>query len=194
MLTADVDSEGNDLRDDVQAGEKPKSSSRDSGMKLAWLRAEEEGEVGIRAERSVISAGEGWGNIEGTRDVSSGREQSYRHDAQSVKLPGSDQSLGEGRGPCQVLISGLGPSRVFRSISDLGQNPLATQCPDSIKRAHFNGSTLHEPTRSKAQTKILTTGLSQDLFSSSVETVERLEPISWPSEAEHEGNVSSYGG
>ena len=192
-LTADVDSEGTDLRDDVQVGEKPKSSSRESGMKLAWLRAEEEGEVGIRAERSVISAGEGWGNIEGIRDVSSGMEQSYRHDAQPVKLPGSDQSLGEGRGPGQFLISGMGPSRVFGSTSDMGQNPRATQCPDSFKRAHCNGSTLHKPTRSKAQTKILTTGLSQDLFSSSVETAERLEPLPWSSEAEHEGNVSSYG-
>ena len=189
-LSADVEPAGNDLRDDVQAGEKYKSSSRESSTKLAWLRAEEEGEGGIRAERSVISVGEGWGNIEGTRDVSSGREQSYRHDAQSVKLPGADQSLVECREPGQVLIPGLGPRRVFGPTSDLGQNPRATQCPNYIKRAHFNG---FEPTRFKAQTKILTTGLSQDLFSLSVETAERLEPISWSSEAEHEGNVASYG-
>ena len=184
-----VVSSGNVLRADVQAGEKPKNSPRELGMKFAWLRAEEERKVGIRDGRSVLSVGEGRGNIDG----SSGREQSYRRDAQPVKSSGSEQSLGEDRGSGQVLIPGLGPCRVLGSTADLGQNPRATQYPVYINRAQFNGFNLHEPTRFKAQTKILTTGMSQDLFISSTETAERLEPISWFSEAEHEGNVSSYG-
>ena len=159
-LLADVDSSSNDLRDYFQAGEKPKSSPRESGLKLTWLRVEDEGEDGIRAERSVISVGEGRGNIDGTRAVSSSREHLYRHDSQAVKLPGSGQILGEGRGSGQVLIPGLGSRRVLGSTSDLGQNSRATQCPDSFKRAHSNGFTLHEPIRFKAQTEILKTGLS----------------------------------
>ena len=190
---AAADSSGNDLRDYVQAGEKSKSSSRDLGMKLACLRVEDEGEDDIRAERSVNLDGKGRGNIDGTRDVSLGREHLYCLDSQAVKLLGSGQIFGVGRGSGHVLGLGLGSCRVLGSFSDLGQNSRATQCPDSFKRAHLNGLTLHEPTCFKAQAEILKTGLSQDLFSTSAETPERLEPISCSSEAGQEGNASSLG-
>ena len=192
-LSAVVDSSGNDLRDYVQAREKSKSSSRDSGLKLTWVRVEDEGEDDTRAERSVNSDGEGRGNIDGTRAASSSRERPHRHDSQAVKLLGSGEILGEGRGSGQILIPGLGSRRVLGSTSDLGQNSRATQCPDYFKWAHSNGLTLHEPISLKAQAETLKTGLTQELVSTSAETSERSEPISWSSEAGQEGNASPRG-
>ena len=188
-LSAAVDSSGNDLKNYVQAREKSKSSSRDSELKLTWVRVEDEGEDDIRAERSVNSVGEGRGNIDGTRAVSSGRERPHRHDSQAVKLLGSGQILGEGRGSGHILISGLGSRRVLGSTSDLGQNSRATQCPDYFKLAHSNGFTLHEPIRLKAQAETLKTGLTQELVSTFAETSERFETISWSLEARQEGNT-----
>ena len=188
-----VESSGNDLRDYVQAGEKSKSSSRDPGFKLACLRVEDEGEDYIRAKKSVNLDGKGRGNIDGTGAASLGREHLYRSDSQAVKLPGSGQIFGEGRGSGHVSGSGLGSCWALGSFSVLGQNSRATQCPNSFKRAHLNGLTLHEPTCFKAQAEILKTGLSQDLLSMSAETPERLEPISCSSEAGQEGNASSHG-
>ena len=182
---------GNDRRDDTQAGEKSKRSSRDPGLKIACLRVEEEGEDDKRAGRSVDLHGKGLGNIDGTRAASSGREHLYRLEAQAVKLLGSGQTLREGRGSGQVLEPGLDTCRVLGSSSGLGQNSRATQIPVSIKRASLNGFTIYEPTCFKAQTEILKTGLSQDLVSRAAETSGKLELTS--SEARQEGNTSSHG-
>ena len=165
-----VDSASNDRRDDTQAGEKFKQSSRDPGLKIVCLRVEEEGEDDKHAGRSVDSHGKGLGNIDGTRAASSGKEHLYRQEEQAVKLPGSGQTLGEGRGSGQVLEPGLDTCRVHGSSSGLGHNSRATQSPVSIKRASFNGITIYEPTCFKAQTEILKTGLSQDLVSRAAET------------------------
>ena len=100
------ESSGNDLRDYVQAGEKSKSSFKDSGMKLASLRVEDEAEDDIRAERSMNLDGKGRGNIDGTRAASLGREHLYRPDSQAVKLPGSGQIFGVGRGSGHDLDQG----------------------------------------------------------------------------------------
>ena len=186
-----VDSSGNNLKDLIQAGEKSKCSSRDSGLKLACLRVEDEGVDDIRAERSVNSDGKGRGNIDGTQAASSGKEHLYRLESQAVKLPESGQNPGAGRGSGHVLAPALGSCRVIGSSPDLGLNSRATQCPDSFKRAHLNGFTVHEPTCFKDQVEMLKTGLRQDLFSRSPETSERLEPISSSSEAGQEENVSS---
>ena len=191
-----VDLVGNDRRDDTQAGEKSKRSSRDTGLKIACLRVEEEGEDDKRAGRSVDLHGKGRGNIDGTRAASSGREHLYRLEAQvsqAVKLPGSGQTPGEGRGSGQVLEPGLDTCRVLGSSSGMGQNSRATQSPVSIKRASLNGLTIYEPTCFKAQTEILKTGRSQNLVSRAAETSGKLELTSSSSEARQEGNTSSHG-
>ena len=188
-----VDSSGNNLRDYIQAGEKSKCPPRASGLKLACIRVEDEGEDDIRAERSVKSDGKGLGNIGGTRAESSGREHHYCLESQAVKSSGSSQIFGEGRGLGFVLDPGLDSGRVLDSIQGMGLNSRVTQCPDSIKRASLNGFTHHEPTCFKVQAETLKTGLSQDLFSRPVETSERLEPISSSSEAGQEGNASTHG-
>ena len=175
-----VESLGNGIRDYIQAGEKSKSSSRDSGMKLACLRVEDEGEDDTRAERSVNLDGKGRGNIDGTRVASLGRELMHRPDSQAVQISGSGQIFGEGQGSGHDLGPGLGSCRALVSFPVLGQNSRATQ---SSKRAQLNGLVLQEPTCFKAQAKILKSGQSQDLLSMSAETPERLEPISYSSEA-----------
>ena len=147
---AAIDSSGNNLKDDIQTGEKSKCPPRASGLKLACARVEDEGEDDIRAERSVKSDGKGLGNIYGTRAESSGREHRYCLESHAVKSCGSGQIFGEGRGSGIVLDPGLDSGRVLNSIPDLGLNSRATQCPDSIKRASLNGFTIHEPICFKA--------------------------------------------
>ena len=192
-LSVTVDSSGREIRDYVQAREKAKSLSRDSGLKITWARAEDEGEDVIRAVRSVFSAGEGRGNNDGTRNASSGRERTHRHDSQAEKLFGSSQILGEGRGPGQILIPGLGFCRVLGSTSDLRQISRAIQCPGYNKWAHSNGLTQYEPISLNAQAETLKTGMTQELVSTSAENSEMSERISGSSEAGQEGKASHHG-
>ena len=193
LPTDAVDSSGNNLRDDIQAGEKSKCPPRASGLKLACIRVEDEGEDDIRAERSVKSDGKGLENIDGTRAESSGREHHYCLESRAVKSSGSAQIFGEGQGSGIFQDPGLDSGLVLDSIPDMGLNYRATQCPDSITRASLNGFTIHEPICFKAQAQTLKTRLSQDLFSRPVETTERLEPISSSSETGQEGNASTHG-
>ena len=173
--------------------EKSKCSPRDSRLKIACLMIEDEGEDDLHAERSVILAGKGLGNIDGTRAVSWGREHRHRLDSQAEKLFGSSQILSEGQGSGHVLDPGMDLCRVLGSSPGLGLNSQATLCSDSIKRARLNGFVLHEPPCLKARAEFLKTRTSQKLFSRPVETSERLEPILSSSEAEKEGIVSSHG-
>ena len=186
-----VDLACNDRRDETQEEEKVKQSSRDPGLKLACLRAEEEGEVDKRAGRSVDSHGEELGNIDEIWVTSSSRVHPYRKGEQVEKLPMSGQTIEEGRGLGQGLEPDLDTCWVHGSSSDPGQNFWATQSPISIKRASFNGITIYEPTYFKAQTETLKTGLGQDLVSKADEMSRKLEPISSSLEAGQERMTSA---
>ena len=153
-----VDLACNDRRDDTQEEEKVKQLSRDPGLKLACLRAEEEGEVDKRAGRSVDSHGEELGKIDEVWVTSSGRVHPYRKGEKAEKLTVSGQTIKEGRGLGQGLEPDSDTCRVHGSSSGSGQKFRATQSPVSIKRAS-NGINIHEPTYFKAQTEILKTGL-----------------------------------
>ena len=84
---------GNVIWDHSLVDEKSKCSPKDSRLKIACLMIEDEGEDDLRAERSVISAGKGLGNIDGTRAVSSGRDHRHHLDSQAEKLFGPGQIL-----------------------------------------------------------------------------------------------------
>ena len=188
-----VDMDCNDRRDDTQDEEKVKQWSRDSGLKLACLRAEEEGEVDKRTGRSVESHGEELGKTDEGWVTTSGRVHHYRKGEEAEKLTMSGQSIEEGRESGQGLDSNSDTCRVYGSSSGSGQKCRATQSPVSFNRAS-NGTTIHEPTYFKAQTEILKTGLVQDLVSKAVEMAGQLEPISGGTEAGQERMTSALGG
>ena len=171
-----VDSSGNVLRDYNQARENSKCSPRDSALNLVCRRIEVEGEDDTRAERSGNPDGKGLGNTDGTRVESSGSERHYRLESQAVRFSGSGQNLGEGRGSDHVLEPSTESGRDLVPTTGLGLN-----------------SRVNEPTCFKAQTEILKTGLSQDLFSTPVETTDSAEPIPSSPEAGQEGNVTPHG-
>ena len=187
-------------RDYIQADEMSKCSHRDSRLKIACLRVEEEGEDDSGVERSVFSVGKGLGKIDGTRPASSGREHCHRLDSQAGKLSEQGQIFREGQGSGHVLDQGLGhvmdlspdSCRVLGPSPGMGQISRATLRSEYINQVRFNESILPEPTGFKAQVELLETGPSQVLFSKPVETSERLEPIPRSSEAGQEGIVSSH--
>ena len=187
-----VDLACKDRRDDTQDEEKVKQLSRDPGLKLACLRAEEEGEVDKRAGRSVDSHGEELGKIDEGWVTSSGRVHHYRKGEKAEKLTVSGQSIEEGRELGQGLESNSDTCRDHGSSSGSGQKCRATQSPVSFNRAS-NGITIHEPTYFKAQTEILKTGLVQDLVSKAVEMAGQLKPISGCLEAGQERMTSALG-
>ena len=191
-LPGAVDSACNDRRDDAQEEEKAKELSRDPGLKLACLRAEEEGEVDKRAGRSVDSHGEELGKIDEGWVTSSGREYHFRMEEQAENLTVSGQSIEEGRKSGQDLESNSDTCRVHGSSSGSGQKCRASESPVSFNRAS-NGITIHEPTYFKAQTKILKTGMVQDLVSKAVKMAGQAVPISGCLEAGQERMTSALG-
>ena len=183
----------NDRRDDIQAGEKFKQSSRDPGLKKVCLRVEEEGEEDKRSGRSVDSNGKGLGNIDGIRAAPSGREHLHSLEEKAVQSPVSGHSLGEGRGSDRGLEPNLDKCRAHGSSSGMGQNSRESQSLVSIKRASVNGITIFDPICFMAQTEIVKTGLNQELVLRAAETTRKLEPTSSIVEVGLERNNSSLG-
>ena len=187
-----VDLACKDRRDDTQEEEKAKELSRDPGLILAGIRAEEEGEVDRRAGRSVDLHGEELGKIAVGWVTSSGRESHFRKEEQAENLTVSGQPIEEGWESGQDLDSNSDTCRVHGSSSGSGQKCRASESPVSFNRAS-NGIIIHEPTYYKAQTKILETGMVKELVSKAVEMAGQAVPISGCLKAGQERMTSALG-
>ena len=145
------------------------------------LRVEDEGEDDTCAGRSVRLGGFGLGNLDGTWSEPSGREPHYQRELQEEMQPGWGPFL-----EAVATVRGSGPDwdsdresgRPHVSPSGVGLDYRAALCPDSINRSRLNGLIHYEPTCSKAQVTAVEAGLSQGLFSRSVENSDCLGPIS----------------
>ena len=192
-LCVAVESPGFDLKDATQAEGKIRCSSRNLELITGDLRLEVAGEDDTRAGKGGSLGEAGLGNCDGTRSESSGRERHTHREGQVEMQPVSGQSLRAGRVSGTEWGSDREMGRPNVSTPIVGMVFRVALCPVSSIRVLLNGTSLYEPTCSKAKAAVSEPGLCQDLISKSGVNSDRSGPIFSSLEEGQEENALNHG-